>query len=563
MATIQGIYVALFGRPADPVGLAYFNEQTGNGANLTAIGDLASTAEYQSRFAGMSSADIVTAIYQSLFKRNPELAGLQFFVAQLESGRQSINTIAINILDGAQGSDLEIVNNKIVAANAFTAAIDLPDEIAGYRGNDAAVAGRAFLTPITADDATIPTAAQTDAALAAIVLASGGGPVVGETFTLTNAAVPPDNITGTANNDTFRAIGPNSLQSTDTLHGGAGFDVLNISAGGLVNGASPVIEGIERINNADANKVLNLSATTGVEQVWTNPGGVATTTTYNEAQLATRFGYENTGFSGTVAIDYRNADLTGTSDTARLAVNNPGTAAIFVVAAADAANIEAVNITSGGPPGGAVPTGFAVINSFSAARTLTVTGDGNLSIVANTNTVLTTVDASATTGIFIVNATGSTQNMTVTGGSGGGQIFTGSGNDILDGGLGADAYAGGAGADIYMIKTTTIELGGNDTIFAGHFATGTDKIEFGGAAGTAANYAEVAVAGTDFLDARSAAITQLAGNPALDYVAVQNAAGVFVFYDGNGDNTLATNGADYAVFVTGITNAQIAATDIA
>ncbi len=41
MATIQGVYVALFGRPADPTGLAYFNSVTNNGANLNAIGNLA------------------------------------------------------------------------------------------------------------------------------------------------------------------------------------------------------------------------------------------------------------------------------------------------------------------------------------------------------------------------------------------------------------------------------------------------------------------------------------------------------------------------------------------
>ena len=50
MASIQGVYVALFGRPADPTGLNYFNSVTNNGADLTAIGDLASTAEYQAAF---------------------------------------------------------------------------------------------------------------------------------------------------------------------------------------------------------------------------------------------------------------------------------------------------------------------------------------------------------------------------------------------------------------------------------------------------------------------------------------------------------------------------------
>jgi len=41
MATIQGVYLALFGRPADPAGLSFFNGVTANGANLAGIADLA------------------------------------------------------------------------------------------------------------------------------------------------------------------------------------------------------------------------------------------------------------------------------------------------------------------------------------------------------------------------------------------------------------------------------------------------------------------------------------------------------------------------------------------
>lgn len=105
MATIQGVYVALFGRPADPTGLAYFNSVTKNGADLSKIGDLASTQEYKDRFAGQNNVQIVTSIYQSLYNRTPEAAGLNFFVDALNKGTLSINNIAIAILDGAQGSD--------------------------------------------------------------------------------------------------------------------------------------------------------------------------------------------------------------------------------------------------------------------------------------------------------------------------------------------------------------------------------------------------------------------------------------------------------------------------
>ncbi len=67
MASIQGVYLALFGRPADPVGLSFFNGVTGNGANLTGIGDLSSQPEYLNRFTGQNSTQIVQSIYQSLF----------------------------------------------------------------------------------------------------------------------------------------------------------------------------------------------------------------------------------------------------------------------------------------------------------------------------------------------------------------------------------------------------------------------------------------------------------------------------------------------------------------
>lgn len=163
MATIQGIYVALFGRPADPAGLAFFNEATNNGADLTAIGDLASTSEYLSRFTGMTNEQIINSIYQSLFERDGEAAGIDFFVGELEAGRLNINNIAIAILDGAQGDDLLTINAKIAAANIFTSHLDLEIESEAYRGTAAAQIGREFLDTVTKDDA--GTEAEADAAI--------------------------------------------------------------------------------------------------------------------------------------------------------------------------------------------------------------------------------------------------------------------------------------------------------------------------------------------------------------------------------------------------------------
>jgi hypothetical protein len=158
MVSIQGIYLAFFGRPADPLGLAYWEEQTGGGANLAVMVEaLSGTDEYQQRFAGMNEEEVISSVYQSLFAREPDAEGLAFFLAALESGAQSLGSIALNILDGAQGGDAVIIDNKVVAADAFTAALDTPEKIAAYAGDAAADFGRQFLQEVTADPATIPT----------------------------------------------------------------------------------------------------------------------------------------------------------------------------------------------------------------------------------------------------------------------------------------------------------------------------------------------------------------------------------------------------------------------
>lgn len=174
MATIQGIYIALFGRPADPAGLAFFNAETNNGADLTAIGDLAATDEYQDRFTGLSNPEIINSIYQSLFGRDGEQEGIDFFVAALEDGTYNINNIAIAILDGAQGDDLATVNAKIAAANIFTAALDQDFEVDAYSGPDAAALARDFIDTVTIDDA--GTQEEADAVIANIVNQGGGEP---------------------------------------------------------------------------------------------------------------------------------------------------------------------------------------------------------------------------------------------------------------------------------------------------------------------------------------------------------------------------------------------------
>ncbi|PWE54551.1 hypothetical protein DEM27_20875 [Metarhizobium album] len=95
MASIQGIYLALFGRPADPAGLDYFNGVTNNGLDLSKINGLTGTEEYLSRFTGFANEQIVNALFKAMFGRDADEGGLKFFVGELAAGRLTIENIAI------------------------------------------------------------------------------------------------------------------------------------------------------------------------------------------------------------------------------------------------------------------------------------------------------------------------------------------------------------------------------------------------------------------------------------------------------------------------------------
>ncbi len=164
MASIQGIYLALFNRPADPDGLAFWTEHTKGGTDLSfLVGRLTAAPEYLSRFADMDNEEIINSIYQSLFGRDAEPKGLAFFLEQLETGAATIETIAIKILDGAAGVDAAQIAAKIAAADLFTTHLDLDIEVEAYRGEEAAQIGRDYIEAVSADDPATP--AEADAAI--------------------------------------------------------------------------------------------------------------------------------------------------------------------------------------------------------------------------------------------------------------------------------------------------------------------------------------------------------------------------------------------------------------
>lgn len=451
MASIQGIYIALFGRPADPAGLAFFNAATGNGADLSAIGDLAATAEYQTRFAGKSNTQIITDIYQALFGRAPDAAGLAFFVDALNKGTQTINTIAINIFDGAQGDDKALLDKKVAAAELFTAELDTPVEIGNYTGTAAAAKGAAFITAVTAASPVVDAAAAA-AAVADIPNTGGSAGVAGVSITIANAATDSVSPTAanpalksTAGDDTITAAAGNF--TTNSVEGGDGKDALNITEAGAVAMVASKLAGVETVTYTQSAATAGsfaLTNATGVELVNVKGSATASTVTISDFAGSTKAGVEGTG--GTVVFALK--DATGSSDALTIVSKAATLTTGLTLTGIETANVELSGTSNLG----------TITNAASTLETLKATGTGDLTVVGSST--LKTVDLSGISGGGTVDTQLNITGATFTGGKG----------------IDTVTFAGAAAKDTIVYTKDNLSTKSSADSYT-NFVSGEDKID--------------------------------------------------------------------------------------
>jgi hypothetical protein len=184
--TVQKVYIGYYQRPGDPGGLLYWAQRlaTANGNLNEIIEAYANSPESQALYGainGNNIGSVVDAIYMALFHRHAETGGLNYYVNGFNAGHFTAATIMLNVLDGAQNSDLASVNNKLAAANLFTRTID--PELDGlnlqvtYSGNADAIAARNWLASVTDDPATVPSQDETTAYMRSYI-ADPGDPIL-------------------------------------------------------------------------------------------------------------------------------------------------------------------------------------------------------------------------------------------------------------------------------------------------------------------------------------------------------------------------------------------------
>jgi hypothetical protein len=119
---ITQLYIGYFNRAPDPAGLSYWVGEMQSGISAVAIANsfahqpeaLAIYSYLNAPVAG-SADGFVASIYENLFKRIPDAAGLAYWKAELAQGKP-VGRIIVDIISGAQGADKTLIDNKVAAA---------------------------------------------------------------------------------------------------------------------------------------------------------------------------------------------------------------------------------------------------------------------------------------------------------------------------------------------------------------------------------------------------------------------------------------------------------------
>jgi len=159
---VQKVYVAYYGRPADPVGHAYWSARMdAEGQSLNAIiAAFGNSEEFNRRYGGLTYSALVTLIYQQALGRDPDLGGLAYYVSELEAGRRTLQSITLDVLNGARTApDAIVVSNRLEVAAYY-----MERAVAGC-GDGTVLGGEQdgvdTLSVVTANAATV-TAAKVD-----------------------------------------------------------------------------------------------------------------------------------------------------------------------------------------------------------------------------------------------------------------------------------------------------------------------------------------------------------------------------------------------------------------
>ena len=498
---LQQLYIAYFGRAADPTGLDYWTDE---GITTKAFAaNMYAQNEFKSVYGDLTVEAQVNQIYQNLFDRDADPTGLIYWTNQINNGVLELASIANDLIWAANNNsgsedDKTALTNKTNAAVAYTAKVEETTAgILAYAPTSSSpwVAGDNITEAVNyfkgIDKDTVHTTSNIASSVSTIV--ANGVQANAKTFTLTTGV---NDFEGGNGADTFDASTSKSLNTGDTLVGGAGTDTLtaNFAAAHTATVNSTGIE-VFNITTTTGATTLNLSSASGVTTL-KNTGSTADLTLNNISSVPTNVDI-NTDGGNTTTLNFLNSAMSGTSDD--LLINLDGvTGTIAVTRSAGATNtLEVISLHSK-----SVTNTIADLQTTGATTKLELTGDQALVITAALDNDVVTIDGSNATGAITL--TTGTGTVTTSTGSAADSVTAGSGDNSITGNAGADTFtfganggldsddtvSGGAGTDILKIETAAT----NETIVLADFTnvTGVETLTAGTTTGLGGNLGALA-----------------------------------------------------------------------
>lgn len=369
------LYTATFNRAADADGVAYWETQTQLSQTEMANAFVISAEAVALYPATQTSTEYVTAIYNNLFGRAPDADGLAYWVNELDTGVTSKESMIVAIVNGAQGADQTILDNKTAVSTYFADA--------GLNTTDFA------LTSVTADAATVTAAnAQVDTIVNTAAQAAS--------IQLTSAT---DSLVGTAANDSWNAAA-GTLATADTILDSTSTDadVLYAEVTSYASATQPRLQNIETINMTGKYTTvgLNLASVSGATDLNVNTDILGGTATVENASSINALNINAGANIGTVSVT---ATASGTRDTVNVDAGSARTVTLIGNSGTDSFNAT-------------VATGSTVKLGENAV------GDANDidSFTINTTGGTMTLDAAPTTAVaknVTINNTGAALTATV------------------------------------------------------------------------------------------------------------------------------------------------------
>ncbi|BBP44300.1 beta strand repeat-containing protein [Thiosulfativibrio zosterae] len=434
------------------------------GGNLTAFTTaLTNTAAYQSASfypSYLTNAEVATKMAAAFALSDTTTpagqAAYDYFLANLNAGASagSLFAAAQQFLDTT--TDTAFATAKATLANKAAVA-------EYYTVTQAATGTDLGVLASVVSGVTSTTDVSTAAAMAAVISTTAGA-ASGQTFTLTTGA---DNITGTANNDTFSglsqataAAATDTLTAADIIDGGAGIDTLNITTTAantdVTDGAQ--ITNIEVVNiraaTAGTTSTLDASSIAGLTGVNANAGAGAVTVTNLATGASMTVTGNGTVTNGAITFGYATGTDAVTLNVAGgtkvgTTVSNTGTATTATINSTGAANIlGTVDIANATLTSVTINATTNLKADLLSQATDQVGTDGAVTISGAATTVELTAALDNT--IKTIDASGLT--------AGGVKATLGTGTEDYKGGAGVDTITLAAG-----VKTATFGAG-NDVV---------------------------------------------------------------------------------------------------